>query len=85
MDERIMNVDKRIEEIWFYCLANSCNPSRYQVGRNGVTEIRKESYSTEPYCGKEYFRVVAGDQWVADIYNPNEIYYFREQPPSGSI
>jgi hypothetical protein len=69
---------KRIEEIWFKCLADSCNPHRYQVGKHGVTEIVKEYYSTEPYCGKEYFRVISGEQIVADIYNPEEIYYFRE-------
>ena len=68
-------MDKEIKEIWFNCLQNSGNPNRYTVGELGVTKIERFSYSPEPYCYKEYFRVFVGEEAVADIHNPEEVYY----------
>lgn len=73
-----MDGEQKIEVIWFLCLADSYAPNRYQVGKCGVTEIKRKTITTELYCLKEYFRVYAGEQILADIYNPSEVYYFRK-------
>lgn len=66
-----------IEEIWFECMQDSCNPHRYRVGVNGVVKIEKISYSTQPYCGIEYFRVMGEDGIIAELYDVSEVYYAK--------
>ena len=42
---------------------------------DGVTKIEKVSYSTEPYCGVEYFLVTGEHGKIAELYDVTEVYY----------
>ena len=64
-----------ISELWYECLANSGNPSRFKVGTNGITEIKCITYQGDSGGFTEYFSVYRGDKCIADIYNPSEVYY----------
>ena len=67
-------MNETIREVWFN-LGRDGNPHRYTVGVDGVTKIEKVSYSTEPYCGVEYFLVTGEHGKIAEMYDVTEVYY----------
>lgn len=66
---------EEIKELWFEGMVDSCNPHRFKIGVNGVTQIECVTYQGDRGGFVTFFRVKAGDKVIADIYNPSGVYY----------
>ena len=48
----------------------------YEVGRNGITEIKEQTYNPAEFCTVNFYDIYKGDECIASIYHYSIVEYF---------
>ena len=71
---------KKIQYIWLQCMKDE--QIYCEVGKNGVTEIKKVEYNPEPFCTKMYFEIYKESGLSREIHRVDDVKYFDLTNPT---